>query len=212
MREKKHVALLIASLLILFAVIVNNSFAPGKKTDIDDASINEKYDSIEAAMQNADISLKSEDEYQKRITQEIFRTESAEYATVFFLSKKDSQEECLTLARFKIDNNGKKTYQFASRISSKVTVDSKETIDGIELVRLNLNGIDIIKSMGVDPDNKKFMCGQNGTTNIKNLSIDGQAPDGIIPFEVLGKKRFFWYYDDLKTDNTVEKMVITMKP
>ena len=173
-----------------------------------DKSKETQFESVEAAMQNADISIKSADKYQKTITQEIYRFENKEYITIFFRSRKDESEESLTLAKFRISDGSQ--YQFVVRQSTKVTPDSIGNIDGLDLVKKDISSMDMLKPLNIDSENTTFLCGQNGDAAIMNLKIEGQTPDGIVPFAVFGKQRYFWYYKDFTPNTSVEDMVITM--
>lgn len=46
--------------------------------------------------------------------------------------------------------------------------------------------------------------------SIYNLQIDGQCPDEIVEYECFGKNYYFWYYDNLETDKTISKELITL--
>ena len=43
------------------------------------------------------------------------------------------------------------------------------------------------------------------------LTVEGQKPDAVIPYEENGKKWYFWYFTDLQSDKEGNKLEYTLK-
>ena len=43
------------------------------------------------------------------------------------------------------------------------------------------------------------------------LTIEGQKPDAVIPYEENGKKWYFWYFTDLQSDKEGNELEYTLK-
>lgn len=211
---------ILVSVIILAAILIWAFIQRGPATDEktqtsqsnNQINIEEVYyDSVESALNNADFHMEEGEEFQNTITHEIHRFENEDYLTLDYLSLKDDSEGCLMLAKFKKKHDGKEDkYICVGKKPLMVGRDSFKVIDGLELVKMNLEQMPLYQIVNIDPDNTLFMCGNNGDKNIYNLKIDGQAPDGVVPYNLFGEERYFWYYEDLTTKNPVDEMVVTM--
>ena len=43
------------------------------------------------------------------------------------------------------------------------------------------------------------------------LTVEGQKPDAVIPYEENGKKWYFWYFTDLQSDKEGNELEYTLK-
>lgn len=200
--------LILVAILIVVLVVIFHQPTPNEQTS---ASEEIYYDSIESALKNSGISLGAGEKYQNTITKEIHRFENDDYLTLYYLSLKNKNQGCLILAKFQKKHNGKNVqYAFIGRTPVMVHRGSYKAEDGIELVKSNLQMLNMRQALNIDPENTTFMCGDNGDKNIYKLKIDGQSPDGVVAYELFNEERYFWYYENLATKNPADKMVITM--
>ena len=169
------------------------------------------YDNIELALANAELPIDKSDEYQREITHEIHRFENDNYVTVCYISVRDEVESCLSVTKFEKKHIGDTVqYKYIARNAETVRTDTFKGNDGLDLVKANLQAVQMHQVLNIDPDNTVFMFGVNGDKDIYNLKIDGQSPDGVEPFTMLGEERYFWYYENLTTKNPVKDMTVTM--
>ena len=43
------------------------------------------------------------------------------------------------------------------------------------------------------------------------LTVEGQKPDAVIPYEENGKQWYFWYFTDLQSDKEGNELEYTLK-
>ena len=59
---------------------------------------------------------------------------------------------------------------------------------------------------GIDKNARFVFGGHHGSRKLKKgesaeaLTVEGQKPDAVIPYEENGKKWYFWYFTDLQSD------------
>lgn len=199
--KRKTIILLIA-IAIIFGCVQQKTSTKSKGT---------YYPSIEAALKNSGLSLSASEEYQRTITKEIYRFENDDYLTLYYLALKNDDEGCLILAKFQKKHDGdSEKYRFKGQMPMLIHRGSYKASDGRELVKSNILHLNMYQTVNIDPDNTVFMCGDNGDKDIYKLKIDGQAPDGVVPYNVFGEERYFWYYENLVTKNSVDDMSVTM--
>ena len=69
---------------------------------------------------------------------------------------------------------------------------------------------------GIDKD-ARFVFGDIMEEKLKKgesaeaLTVEGQKPDAVIPYEENGKKWYFWYFTDLQSDKEGNKLEYTLK-
>lgn len=83
--------------------------------------------------------------------------------------------------------------------------------DSTDVVRSYLDFIDYMKSMDVSGKNQRFVWGKHPFSNIDTLKIEGQEPTEITPYEMFGKTRYFWYYEDLESDKPGQQLEYDME-
>ena len=71
-------------------------------------------------------------------------------------------------------------------------------------------------SYGIDKD-ARFVFGDIMEEELKKgesaeaLTVEGQKPDAVIPYEENGKKWYFWYFTDLQSDKEGNELEYTLK-
>ena len=194
MKNKRYIQWIWAStLLFLGMVMLRNIQIRGN---------NESSATVEGALGNA--VTPNRGEYLKKITKELVRFENEEYVVVFYQAVKDQNEEALVMAKLKkLEENAYHTiYVTPMEIYTKDQNSlDQNIIREEELIRHAINasvhGEDI---WNLNDSKGFFLRGISIEENIQNLKIENQEPTQIIPYESLGKKRYFWYYENFESD------------
>ena len=182
------------------------------------STVDEYYDTMQEALLNATINLEPEEQYRRNIDEVIKQFESDEYVLLIYRSIKNKKEEAYNEVRFKIyTENGEKQYYFEKMRGTTAEYNSIYLGNAQEVVENCLVGSDIFGSMGVNPDEERFMYGavredffEEGES-IEELKVEGQKPDEIIEYESFGKTWYFWYYNDLQSDKSSSELKVTLK-
>ena len=182
----------------------------------DDIPDEEYYPTMEEALQKADVYYDEYEPYQKNIDHLLVDMENAQYRFIYYQSiqKKKSMN---TFATFKIrEVNGKKQYAF---LRSYVR-DSEKFYKGIgdadKNTKAQLARSDYMQHYGIDKD-ARFVFGDIMEEELKKgesaeaLTVEGQKPDAVIPYEENGKQWYFWYFTDLQSDKEGNKLEYTLK-
>ena len=182
----------------------------------DDIPDEEYYPTMEEALQKADVYYDEYEPYQKNIDHLLVDMENAQYRFIYYQSiqKKKSMN---TFATFKIrEVNGKKQYAF---LRSYVR-DSEKFYKGIgdadKNTKAQLARSDYMQHYGIDKD-ARFVFGDIMEEELKKgesaeaLTVEGQKPDAVIPYEENGKKWYFWYFTDLQSDKEGNELEYTLK-
>ncbi len=64
------------------------------------------------------------------------------------------------------------------------------------MLHLEAPAYDYLCNFGITEGNR-FIFGNLGTEKVKTLKIEGQSPTEVIEYTLLGKKEYFWYYENL---------------
>ena len=182
----------------------------------DDIPDEEYYPTMEEALQKADVYYDEYEPYQKNIDNLLVDMENDQYRFIYYQSiqKKKSMN---TFATFKIrEVNGEKCYAF---LRSYVR-DSEKFYKGIgdadKNTKAQLARSDYMQHYGIDK-NARFVFGDIMEAKLKKgesaeaLTVEGQKPDAVIPYEENGKKWYFWYFTDLQSDKEGNKLAYTLK-
>ena len=182
----------------------------------DDIPDEEYYPTMEKALQKADVYYDEYEPYQKNIDHLLVDMENDQYRFIYYQSiqKKKSVN---TFATFKIrEVDGKKQYAF---LRSYVR-DSEKFYKGIgdadKNTKAQLARSDYMQHYGIDK-NARFVFGDIMEEELKKgesaeaLTVEGQKPDAVIPYEENGKKWYFWYFTDLQSDKEGNKLEYTLK-
>lgn len=178
--------------------------------------IEKYYPTMEEALQKADVYYDEYEPYQKNIDNLLVDMENDQYRFIYYQSiqKKKSMN---TFATFKIrEVNGEKRYAF---LRSYVR-DSEKFYKGIgdadKNTKAQLARSDYMQHYGIDKD-ARFVFGDIMEEKLKKgesaeaLTVEGQKPDAVIPYEENGKKWYFWYFTDLQSDKEGNKLEYTLK-
>ena len=182
----------------------------------DDIPDEEYYPTMEEALQKADVYYDEYEPYQKNIDNLLVDMENEQYRFIYYQSiqKKKSMN---TFATFKIrEVNGKKQYAF---LRSYVR-DSEKFYKGIgdadKNTKAQLARSDYMQHYGIDK-NARFVFGDIMEAKLKKgesaeaLTVEGQKPDAVIPYEENGKQWYFWYFTDLQSDKEGNELEYTLK-
>ena len=178
--------------------------------------IEKYYPTMEEALQKADVYYDEYEPYQKNKDNLLVDMENDQYRFIYYQSiqKKKSMN---TFATFKIrEVNGEKRYAF---LRSYVR-DSEKFYKGIgdadKNTKAQLARSDYMQHYGIDKD-ARFVFGDIMEEKLKKgesaeaLTVEGQKPDAVIPYEENGKKWYFWYFTDLQSDKEGNKLEYTLK-
>lgn len=188
-----------------------NGDVPDFSSDFDEDTIEDSkyYDTIEESLRNAE---KHEgQEYMNNMDEIIFELESEDYVTVYYRSIKDKKLECFTMAKFKkkeIDGKVKYTplrREYHEAKAGSWTIGSFE--DHLDSL---LDLLPFFSRLGPDEE-KRFFYGDTKNEKIFKLKIEGQEPTEIIPYESFGETRYFYYYEDLKSDKPGSQLEFTVE-
>ena len=176
----------------------------------------EYYPTMEEALQKADVYYDEYEPYQKNIDNLLVDMENDQYRFIYYQSiqKKKSMN---TFATFKIrEVNDEKRYAF---LRSYVR-DSEKFYKGIgdadKNTKAQLARSDYMQHYGIDKD-ARFVFGDIMEEELKKgesaeaLTVEGQKPDAVIPYEENGKKWYFWYFTDLQSDKEGNELEYTLK-
>lgn len=182
----------------------------------DDIPDEEYYPTMEEALQKADVYYDEYEPYQKNIDNLLVDMENEQYRFIYYQSiqKKKSMN---TFATFKIrEVNGEKRYAF---LRSYVR-DSEKFYKGIgdadKNTKAQLARSDYMQHYGIDK-NARFVFGDIMEAKLKKgesaeaLTVEGQKPDAVIPYEENGKQWYFWYFTDLQSDKEGNELEYTLK-
>lgn len=170
--------------------------------DVDEEAIPDTsyFESFEDALEDSNDKEQGE-KYQNHIDEVIEKIENENYVVLYFKSIKDSDEECITMAKFKkkiID--GREQYTFLQSIPTTVKRGTK-TIGSLEsLIADQLTVSDYIQNMNIAPEKTRFVFGDCASDEIYGLTVEGQKPTSIKTYETCGEKRYFWYFENLKSN------------
>lgn len=173
------------------------------------------YDSVEEALQNNSVNGKNKDadtRYQNNIDEVIKKFENDNYIALYFRSVKDENTECITFAKFKkkeIDNRVK--YTFIASIPLETERDDFFVGTLESLIEGQLSLSDYMQDVNIDPENTRFVYGDCHSKKIYQLKVEGQKPSEIIPYEMFGKIRYFWYYENLESDIAGSQLSFTLE-
>lgn len=182
----------------------------------DDIPDEEYYPTMEEALKKADVYYDEYEPYQKNIDNLLVDIENNQYRFIYYQSiqKKKSMN---TFATFKIrESNGEKRYAF---LRSYVR-DSEKFYKGIgdadKNTKAQLARSDYMQHYGIDK-NARFVFGDimeeelRKGESAKALTVEGQKPDAVIPYEENGKQWYFWYFTDLQSDKEGNELEYTLK-
>mgnify|MGYP006874294185 FL=1 len=171
---------------------------------------------MEEALQKADVYYDEYEPYQKNIDNLLVDMENDQYRFIYYQSiqKKKSMN---TFATFKIrEVNDEKRYAF---LRSYVR-DSEKFYKGIgdadKNTKAQLARSDYMQHYGIDKD-ARFVFGDIMEEKLKKgesaeaLTVEGQKPDAVIPYEENGKQWYFWYFTDLQSDKEGNELEYTLK-
>lgn len=173
---------------------------------------NDYYDTVDIAMKNAKLHYLKGDEYQQNIDEIVKYLENENYIAVFFRSVESERVECFTLAIFKKKEIKETTKYAFIRCESTETFKNEIIIQGEykDNIEGRLRYIDLIQDYNIDRENTRFMYGKIRSNTVYSLEIEGQRPTEIIEYEVFGKKRYFWYYEDLQSNKPGSELEVKL--
>lgn len=56
------------------------------------------------------------------------------------------------------------------------------------------------KEFNIFNEGENFIWGASDSEYISDLQIEGQSPEEVVPFKLVGHNCHFWYYKNLKSD------------
>ena len=181
------------------------------KVDEENIPDKEYSDTLELAMKNPDIDISPEDDYMRNMDKIIKEFKSDRYIAVYFISEKGETEAATTFAKFKIKEiDGKEKYVFLTKVSSKSTKDAKSGIKTSKGIALQLGLSDALQDLNVNPGNR-FVYGVVPDDSVYSLKVEGQEPDEIVHFTMLGKDYYLWYYLNLNSDYSGDTLSYEIK-
>ena len=169
------------------------------------------YSTVQEALHGSKITADAEKLYQKNMDEIIAQFENENYISVYFKSVKNEDVACITFAKFKkkvIDGDEKYTFLRAIPREEKrgaILLDDIKT-----LVEDQLMSSDFKQSINIDPEHTRFVYGDCHSKEIYHLKVEGQVPTEIIPYEVVGETRYFWYYENLESDIAGSQLQFTL--
>ena len=170
------------------------------------------YESPEEALKHSKPDENSKYSYQKNIDEIIAQFENADYISIYFRSVKDQDTETLTFAKFKkkmIGNEKKYAFLISNPTEVKRGTPSGDNIEAWIKSRLALS--DYEQNVNIDPENSRFVYGDCNFKEIYSLKVEGQEPSNVISYELFGETRYFWYYENLKSDVEGSKLTFTLE-
>lgn len=170
------------------------------------------YESPEEALKHSKSDGRSRYSYQKNIDEIIAQFENEDYISIYFRSVKDKDTETLTFAKFKkkmIGNEKKYTFLLSNPTEVKRGTPSGDNIEDWIKSRLVLS--DYEQNVNIDPENSRFIYGDCTFKEIYSLKVEGQKPSNIIPYELFGETRYFWYYENIESNVEGSKMTFTLE-
>lgn len=159
--------------------------------------------------------------YQCSIDEEIFRMRNEDFMVIYYRAV-GVNEESFIYANFRtIEQDGQEKYALVNvEAEVRSPMDQSSILTAREHIYyqtiLALGNFINYANEDDDESGKQIAYGDicedcwSEEESIYNLQIDGQKPDEIVEYECFGKKYYFWYYDDLKADETISEEWITL--
>ena len=160
--------------------------------------------------------------YQCHIDEEIFRMCNEDFMVIYYRAVGANEESFIYVNFRTIEQDGQEKYALVNvEVEVRSPMDQSSTLTAEEHIyyqtALSLGNFINYAYEDDDGSSKQIAYGDIcedcllEEESIYNLQIDGQKPDEIVEYECLGKKYYFWYYDDLKADETIsEEWMITL--
>lgn len=170
------------------------------------------YESLEEALKHSKPDGGSKYSYQKNIDEIIVQFENEDYISIYFRSVKDKDTETLTFAKFKkkmIGNEKKYVFLLSNPTEVKRGTSSGDNIK--EWIKSRLVLSDYEQNVNIDPENSRFVYGDCTFKEIYSLKVEGQEPSNIIPYELFGETRYFWYYENIESNVEGSKLAFTLE-
>ncbi len=169
-------------------------------------------ESLEEALKHSKAGGNTRHFYQKNIDEIIAQFENEDYISIYFRSVKDKDTETLTFAKFKkkiIGNEKKYAFLASDPAEVKRGTPSGDNMEAWIKSRLVLS--DYEQYLNIDPESSRFVYGDCNVKEIYSLKVEGQEPTDIIPYDLFGETRYFWYYEDLESDKAGSELAFTLK-
>lgn len=148
--------------------------------------------------------------YMSKVSDIIKIFENDEYSVMFYHTVKDSKTEGEIASKFKTRKiNGKKQYALELVVLEEAR-KGRWRDKPLKTVRQAAPLYDYLTEFGLTEGNR-FIYGSLGTEKVKTLKIEGQSPTEVIEYTVLGKKEYFWYYENLISDKPSAEFDIEME-
>ena len=148
--------------------------------------------------------------FMRKVDEVVWEDENDKYAIMYYHTTKRWMWEGIGLCKFKIRlSDGKKQYAL---VKSDIIEDRTNWFrsDPLETVQVLVYAFDMMSQYSIE-DGKRFIWGSLGTEKVKTLKIEGQSPTGIVEYTLLGKKEYFWYYDDVESDKPGVQFTVEME-
>lgn len=145
---------------------------------------------------------------------EILHTwEGEDYVTVYYRTENaDNSKQGSVLAKCrKKDFDGNTRYAYVNSQYVIARPEDKYIIHFEKDIGSHLTLSDAMQDLNPNYPDTRFVCGYSHNENIYTLEVEGQKPDGIIEEDVYGRKIYFWYFDDLKSDKAGNCLSYTVK-
>lgn len=121
------------------------------------------------------------------------------------------------LAHFQISKEDEKRKYLHVRSHTKDYYRGGEYEDDAnEMIRSELIGSDYTQSANISYPSGRFAygdtpkCMMKKGEDIRKLRVEGQKPDGIIEHKHFGEIWYFWYFTDLQSDKSGQKLNYTL--
>lgn len=154
------------------------------------------------------------DEYAgiNRIDVRIKEFESEDKALLFYIVYTDKNHGYFVIAKFQ-----KRVTEQGTEYAIVGICPSKTSRYGVTLdftFKDEAKGFIVVANMAsfmgytLAEEGEKFVWGASRWDEAVHMTIDGQAPDEVISYEEFGKTRYFWYYENLESDASLDDLQI----
>lgn len=192
---------------------------PVQQVEQENDNNKQHYATLQEASQHTEVFTEEGGEYDTQIEHIIAVFENSKEVIAAYQSAKSPKQMHVyeELAHFQISKEDEKRKYLHVRSHTKDYYRGGEYEDDAnEMIRSELIGSDYTQSANISYPSGRFAygdtpkCMMKKGEDIRKLRVEGQKPDGIIEHKHFGEIWYFWYFTDLQSDKSGQKLNYTL--
>ena len=175
------------------------------------------YSSVEEAILNSPLNAENEEfsvpeDFLNHVDEILHIWNGKQYDTIFYRAGSDNNPvQGFVMARCKKQvDEASVQYAFMNATPVTTKADSILISDITELIHSSLKLSDFQQDLNPNYPDTRFVFGYAHDKEIYSLEVEGQKPDGIIEHKHFGEIWYFWYFTDLLSDKSGQKLNYTL--